>query len=1108
MDSTTEQQAIRMIEPLYHRRRRIRAIVVILIVIIGFMVSIFTQPPFDAQQQSAVITPQPQQGNTQGLPGDQQDPQNPQEHEGNLARGLLWVGQIIISFIAVLSSIVELTGVNVRDLFSTASAKTNVEEFPFLVFQDFDKLLAYLFPDPQTPLLSDRDIKYLPQISAEADAVFQSKGMVLIRGISKTGKTREACEMLRRWWYTGPTVLVVRSHVGLYPPFKIPENLPLRNLVIFFDDMDRYLSESSSLRRLDETLQFFQEICHDRGELRVVATARQEEEFWEKLKFDESQTPWSKFALIQLYSLSAEKALEIINELSKTSGIIVNQDLAKRLAEKNNGTFLNLVLAFRSWLSQDIKTITADELKAFEGTLKNTWRRRYEELTAAHPRVRPVYAAIDFMQSHNISLRPELISELSAEMGMNKALLSILGWMDRLRNWFDISSKFNWYRDKKRRYQGWLLISMGGLSILYIFSFLFFTFIPGDAQVHFFDRVFGLLLIICLTSAWILLIFFILINVLQNFMFRRTNKILRFLMQAEIPVRDPELRPYENQFEGNGSTNNWDIKNYAGEIQDKKFVSNVSQRIINRYLMLAEQLRLNGEFSSASKFAILAQKISPRSPIPAFMLGKINLDEGKMQNAIGLISTDLEFYDRSNIVAFAYERLALSYLYLGEFDKAEHLAVKALNEMSDLVTATWILVITQLKQGKENNQLPKLLKQFIPVEIQKVLKVVSAGDEKWFGVIQSSSSSFNSRKTLNSRMTFSKGAILLSFACIFSLVLVVLAAFVSSRFVQAESGLQISNALLTIFPKSPYLYYQRGERHHMLGDHEEALADYTEAIHIDPDYAYAYYSRGVVYDSLADYKKALVDYAEAIRINPDYAYAYNNRGLVYYNLREYEKALADYNKAIRINPDYTYAYNNRGLVYYSLREYEKALDDYAEAIRIYPEYAYAYNNRGNTYYDLKDYKKALADYTEAIRIDPKYAHAYDGRANTYYMQQDYKKALADYTEAIRIDPKYAYAYNWRGNTYYYLKDYKKALADYTEAIRIDPKYADAYDGRGNTYFVLRDYKKALADYTEAIRINPKYAYAFYGRGIVYQALGMQVEAEADFQKYRELSGQS
>ena len=218
MNSTTNQQSPQLIEPPRRHRRQVVAIIVIIIVFIGLVISFFVQPFSSTDNQ-----------------------------QGNIFGGLGWIAQIIVSFILLLASIVQLTGYSIRDLFSTRAAKTNVEEFPFFVIQDFNKLLDYLFPDPKTPLISDRKIKYLPQISSETDLALQQKGMVLIRGRSKTGKTREACELLRRWWYSGPTVLVARSHVGLYPPFKIPENLPVRNLVLVFDDIDRCLGDAVAL---------------------------------------------------------------------------------------------------------------------------------------------------------------------------------------------------------------------------------------------------------------------------------------------------------------------------------------------------------------------------------------------------------------------------------------------------------------------------------------------------------------------------------------------------------------------------------------------------------------------------------------------------------------------------------------------------------------------------------------------------------------------------------------------------------------------------------------------------------------------------------------------
>src|SRR5262249_21929950 len=61
-----------------------------------------------------------------------------------------------------------------------------------------------------------------------------------------------------------------------------------------------------------------------------------------------------------------------------------------------------------------------------------------------------------------------------------------------------------------------------------------------------------------------------------------------------------------------------------------------------------------------------------------------------------------------------------------------------------------------------------------------------------------------------------------------------------------------------------------------------------------------------------DYDRAIADYSEAIRLNPQYALAFDNRGNAYWNKADYDRALSDYNEAIRLDPKYASAYYNRG----------------------------------------------------------------------------------------------------------------------------------------------------------------------------------------------------
>ena len=115
-----------------------------------------------------------------------------------------------------------------------------------------------------------------------------------------------------------------------------------------------------------------------------------------------------------------------------------------------------------------------------------------------------------------------------------------------------------------------------------------------------------------------------------------------------------------------------------------------------------------------------------------------------------------------------------------------------------------------------------------------------------------------------------------------------------------------------------------------------------------PSGAEFYLGRGEDFSSAHDYDRAIADYSTAIRLKPDYAEAYNDRGFAYYLKGDAERAIADYTRAIALRPDYPKAYNSRGVVYMA-HGYEraKAVADFDRAIGLKPDFRYAYINRAN-----------------------------------------------------------------------------------------------------------------------------------------------------------------
>jgi len=98
-------------------------------------------------------------------------------------------------------------------------------------------------------------------------------------------------------------------------------------------------------------------------------------------------------------------------------------------------------------------------------------------------------------------------------------------------------------------------------------------------------------------------------------------------------------------------------------------------------------------------------------------------------------------------------------------------------------------------------------------------------------------------------------------------------------------------------------YYNQGNDYYKKGLYDKAIADYSQAIKLDPNFVKAYYNRGVAYEKKNNYDKAIADYNQAIKLDPNHANAYYNRGNVHYNKGNYDRAIADYSQVIRLNPN-------------------------------------------------------------------------------------------------------------------------------------------------------------------------------------------------------------
>jgi tetratricopeptide (TPR) repeat protein len=336
---------------------------------------------------------------------------------------------------------------------------------------------------------------------------------------------------------------------------------------------------------------------------------------------------------------------------------------------------------------------------------------------------------------------------------------------------------------------------------------------------------------------------------------------------------------------------------------------------------------------------------------------------------------------------------------------------------------------------------------------------------------------------------------------------------------------------------APFVH-ERGLCHHLKGDLDRAIADYSEAILLDPLNQFFLFNRSKAFRARGDRESANIDLLaanrrsikyllmflrhglaygvevihrsmiegldEAIRLDPKSPDAFYNRGIAYDELRENQQAIDDYAEALRLDPTHTLALFKRASAFNRAGDPQRAIADLTEAIQLAPFDAALFTARGDLHNKLADFDRALADFDEAIRLDPTDASAHTRRGVTYWRMGNVSKAMENFNEAIGVEPIKSWALKERGRLHHDAGDLDRAIEDYSTALAIVPFDADLLCYRGDAFINRGDIDRALADYTEAIGRSRSWAEPYFGRGRAHYNLADFTAAVADLTRVAEI----
>lgn len=236
-------------------------------------------------------------------------------------------------------------------------------------------------------------------------------------------------------------------------------------------------------------------------------------------------------------------------------------------------------------------------------------------------------------------------------------------------------------------------------------------------------------------------------------------------------------------------------------------------------------------------------------------------------------------------------------------------------------------------------------------------------------------------------------------------------------------------------------YREQGLAKYEAGELDAAMADYQQALELEPGNADAHAQIAKIYLDREQYADALAQYELALENDSGHEDAVI--GLcVSFAFVQPDQAEVPCQAAQMLQPNNPDVHNALGVSLALQGREDEALKAFEEAVRLDPEHDWAHNNLGYMYLNQGLFAEAIAELNIAIGITPENAKAYNNLGIAYARQGNYDQAIPAYEEAIRLNPEIAPAYFDLGLIYNDLGQAEKAIEYFEKFLELSPDTPD------------------------------------------------------------------
>lgn len=184
--------------------------------------------------------------------------------------------------------------------------------------------------------------------------------------------------------------------------------------------------------------------------------------------------------------------------------------------------------------------------------------------------------------------------------------------------------------------------------------------------------------------------------------------------------------------------------------------------------------------------------------------------------------------------------------------------------------------------------------------------------------------------------------------------------------------------------------------------YKQAIDQFDAAAKFLPKDAACHYHRGWCRRRLGEKNEALKDFTEAVALAPGDVYGWTQRAELFAEMGVYDKALEDFEQALRLSPkDNGELLVGKANCEKMLGNWKQASTDYAAAIAEDP-HPYYYCVRAGAEREHGDIKAMYADYNHALNLEPHRADTYLSRGYSEFILGRYDESTTDLKKFLHL----------------------------------------------------------------------------------------------------------